>query len=575
MISRVIPFIQARLRAVVIVVVLVVGIYVLVSYNRGVQTRTEAVLAGPSAAARDQTVLALAQRGRLVDVLTSTQNPDDTDKDSPENVRSLLIRKNAADSVSRLSADGRLTPAQALDTLFGLCKDGDLKGTAETGLTALASKNDANLKAITDRLSNGDPDIRGAAVDVLAQMGGPKAAQAADSQLFLPAAQDAASSALQKIGAASVPLILAHLQDPAKQADIPFRQQMVGLLDQIKSPQAVGTLTRLASDPAQPSVERLAQVALADTVLAAYTGVQTATDAAAKAQSDLTQSKEPAKLNDAQKALTEAKTALTTAQAALPQVASAQPTLSALLQNTHADGESRAQAALALGHFGGPRAIQALVTALGDFDDRVRDAALGGVQTAGAPAVGPLSAALNNPRTGAYAAQALGGIGTPAAVAALSGVFSSPSTPAAVREGAIVGLGRSGNPSVIPLLVQALGDRDGKIISAAQDGLITPALAKPAVPALVAALSQPAPVPFNVSQTLGRMGYLTESDIIPALTQAAGRGNSSTQTWAAVTMGTLGSHNPTVLTALHRLAQSPDPHVQYAAKQSLTALSGA
>ncbi len=575
MISSVVPFIQAKLRAIVIAVVLVVGIYLLVSYNRGVQTKTEAVLAGPSAAARDQTVLELAQRGRLTDVLTSTQNPDDTDKDSPENVRSLLIRKNAADSVSRLSADGRLTPAQSMDTLFGLCKDGDLKSTAETGLTALASKNDANLKAITDRLSNGDPDIRGAAVDVLAQMGGPKAAQAADSQLLLPAAQDAAASALQKIGEPAVPLIIAHLQDPARQDDIAFRQQMVGLLDQINSSASVSLLSRLANSPAQPSVQRLAQVALADTVLKAYTDAQKARDAVTKAQSDLSQAKEPAKLTEAQKALTDAKTALTTAQAALPQVASAQPTLSALLQNIHADGESRAQAALALGQFGGPEAIQALTTALGDFDDRVQDAALGGVQTAGAPAVGPLSAALNNPRSGASAAQALGGIGTPAAVAALSGVFSSPSTPAAVREGAIVGLGRSGNPSVIPLLVRALGDPDGKIISAAQDGLIAPALAKPAVPALVAALSQPAPVPFNVSQTLGRMGYLTESDIIPSLTHAAGGGNPSTQTWAAVTLGTLGSHEPVVLTALQHLAQSSDPHVQYAAKQSLTALSGA
>lgn len=574
MISTVATFLRTRLRAILIFVVLVGGIVLLVSYNRGVQAKTEAVLAGTSAAARDQTVLELAQRGRLVDVLTATQNPDDTDKESSENVRSLLIRKNAAESVNRLVAAGKLTPAQSFETLFGLCKDADLKATAETGLAALAGKSDANLKEITARMSNGDPDIRGAAVDVLAQAGGTKAAQAANGQLFVPAAADAAVSALQKIGEPSVPLILAHLNDPAKAKDIEFRQKMVGLLDQINSPASVSTLITLANTPAQPSVQRLAQVALADTVLKAYTNAQKDRDAVTTAQTAVGAAKTPAARTDAQKALADAQTARAKTDGSLPLFGPAEATLSALLQNTRADGESRAQAALALGSFPGSGAVPTLVTALGDFDARVRDAALAGVQAVGPPAVGPLSAALQNPATGASAAQALGGIGTPAAVAALGGVFTNAATPPAVREGAVIGLSRSGNPSVIPLLVRALGDPDGKIISAAQDGLITPALAKPAIPALVAALSQPSPVPFNASQTLGRMGFLTESDIVPALAEAASTGDASTQTWAAVTLGTLGSRKPLVLDTLHRLSQSADPHVQYAASQSLTALSG-
>ena len=573
MLSTVATFLKPRLRAILIFVVLVGGIVLLVSYNRGVQAKTEATLAGPSAPARDQAVLELAQRGKLVDVLTATQNPDDTDKESPENVRSLLIRKNAAESVNRLVAAGRLTPAQSFDTLFSLCKDGDLKATAETGLAALAAKSEANLREITARMSNGDPDIRGAAVDVLAQAGSPKAAQAADGQLFVPAAADAALSALQKIGEPSVPLILAHLSDPAKAKDIEFRQKMLGVLDQINSPASVSTLITLANSPAQPSVQRLAQVALADTVLKLYDNVQKDGGAVTTAQAAVGAAKTASARTDALKAVTDAQAALAKDTALLPQAAPAEATLSALLQNTRADGESRAQAALALGSFPGSGAVPTLVTALGDFDARVRDAALGGIQAVGPPAVVALSAALQNPRAGAYAAQALGGIGTPAAVAALGGVFSSATTPPAVREGAVIGLSRSGNPSVIPLLVRALGDPDGKIISAAQDGLITPSLAKPAIPALIAALSQPSPVPFNASQTLDRMGFLAESDIVPALTHAATTGDASTQTWAAVTLGTLGSRKPAVLDTLHRLAQSADPHVQYAATQSLTALS--
>ena len=84
MISTLATFLKTRLRAILIFAVLVGGVVILVSYNRGVQAKTEAVLAGPSAAARDQTVLALAKSGKLVDVLTATQNPDDTDKDSPK-----------------------------------------------------------------------------------------------------------------------------------------------------------------------------------------------------------------------------------------------------------------------------------------------------------------------------------------------------------------------------------------------------------------------------------------------------------------------------------------------------------
>ncbi len=99
-----------------------------------------------------------------------------------------------------------------------------------------------------------------------------------------PAAQDSAISALQKIGAPSVPLIVAHLEDPARQSDIQFRQQMVGLLDQIASPDAVPELTKLAAKTDQPSVQRQAQVALADTVLAVYAAAQTAKATQLKAQ---------------------------------------------------------------------------------------------------------------------------------------------------------------------------------------------------------------------------------------------------------------------------------------------------
>ena len=573
--SSVLSFFQARLRAIIIVAALILAVFFLVSYNRSSQAKLESALASPDQNVRDEAVRGLVANGRLMDVLINTQNPDE-DKTSPQNANSLQIRKNAADSVNRLTAQSKVTPPQALATEFALCKDGEtaVKDIAKAGLATLAGLNDANLKAVVDQLSNGDPDIRGAAVDVLGKVGGDKAAAQVNAVLPLPAAQDSAISALQKIGAPSVPLVIAHLQDPKVQNDIAFRQQMVNLLDQIASPASVGELTMLANKTDQPSVQRLAQVALADIVLAAYNGVQKAKDALPVAQTALTAAKDEAARTTAQKALTDAQTAVPKAEAALPLVGGVEPTLIAVLKDLNADSEARAQAALALGRFASLPAVASLVTALGDFDARVRDAALAGVQSSGPPAVGPLSAALTLPDTGAAAAQALGGIGTPAAVSALDAVLSEPSTPVAVREGATVGLGRSGNPAVIPTLVRALGNADGAVASAAQQGLLTPALAHEAVPALVASFDLPTPAPFNASQTLARMGALTESDVVPALTKAIAAGGAPTQTWAAVTLGQSGSKDSAVISALQRLAQSQDLQVQYAAQQSLVQLVG-
>ncbi len=573
--SSVLSFFQARLRAIIIVAALILAVFGLVSYNRSSQAKLETALASPDQNVRDGAVQGLVGSGRLMDVLINTQNPDE-DKTSPQNVNSLQIRKNAADSVNRLTAANKVTPTQALDTGFALCKDSEttVKDTAKAGLATLAGQSDANLKAVVDRLSNGDPDIRGAAVDVLGKVGGDKAAAQVDAVLPLPAAQDSAISALQKIGAPSVPLVIAHLEDPKVQNDIAFRQQMVNLLDQIASPISVGELTKLANKTDQPSVQRLAQVALADVVLAAYNGVRTAKDALTTAQGGLGKAKDAAAQTAAQKALTDAQAAVPKAEAALPLLHGVEPTLAAVLQDLNADSEARAQAALALGRFASPTAIASLVTALGDFDARVRDAALAGAQSAGPPAVGPLAAALTRPGTGASAAQALGGIGTPAAVAALNAVLTNPATPVPVREGATVGLGRSGNPAVIPTLVRSLGDADGAVASAAQQGLLTPALEHDAIPALVASFNQPTPAPFNASQTLARMGALTQSDVVPALTKAIAAGGTPAQTWAAVTLGQSGSKDGAVISALQSLAQSQNPQVQYAAQQSLVQLIG-
>ena len=161
-----------------------------------------------------------------------------------------------------------------------------------------------------DRLSNGDPDIRGAAVDVLGKIGGDKAAAAVECRAAaIPPRRTRPSAPCKRSAPRPCRSSSRIWKTPQSQADIAFRQQMVGLLDQIASPASVPELTKLAGKTDQPSVQRLAQVALADTVLAAYNGVADGQRRVTKAQDDLGKAKDAKAQADAQKALTDAQAA--------------------------------------------------------------------------------------------------------------------------------------------------------------------------------------------------------------------------------------------------------------------------
>lgn len=551
--------VAARSRTILIWAAVILVVFALVSYNRGQQAQTVAALASTSEPVRDATVRRLVQGGRLIDVLTATQDPN-SDAKSDQNVKSAVIRGNAAASVNRLAASHLVTDPQALDTLFLLRKDTDkgVKDTATAGLATLGGANDTNLKAIVANLRNGDPDIRGAAVDALVKIGGDKVARLVDPLMQETEAADAAQSAMQKMGETSVPYLLAHLTTNDRE----FRQKVLVMLGQIASPLSVPALVKVAADP-DPSVRRLALSSLANTVLNNYSAVQNAQNTARTAAAD-----PKAKPEDVQKA----NVAATKAQASFAQTHSAAPALVSTVLNPEDDTQARTQSALALGRIGGPQAIAALVKALGDYDAMVRSAALQGVQSAGAEAVPALTTALaqGTADTRAAAAQALGGIGSAASLPALGSLVGNTATPVPVRLAAVQGLGQSGNPAAIPALVAALADPDGSVASAASDALITPALEPLAVPALVASLGKAAPVPFNASQTLSRMGNLAVKD----LSAATKSPDPNVQTWAAVTLGQTDSKDPAIAASLEPLTHSANPGVQYAASQAILRLSG-
>jgi HEAT repeat protein len=539
--------------ALIVWLIIIIGIIVLIGSNRAAQSREYAGLTSPSQQIRDAMVLHLVQNGSLVDVLTSTEDPN-TDSTSPQNVKSATIRENAAASVNRLSASGKITAAQAMDTMFQLTKDTDttVQTTAEAGLQALGEKNDVYLDDLVAKLNDGDPDIRSAAVTVLGLIGtapgfGDKTAKRVNAVITDPSSQASAESAMQGIGAPAVPYLAADLTAP--NAPLDFQQQLVTLLGQIGTPNALPILTDFAHS-SQPSLRHEAYVALATIVIAL--------DAAW--QNDVKTAKTPPAI-------------LKTANANLAQARLCEPILITALKNTNSDSQTRSQAALALGDIQNPAAIKALVTALGDYDSQVQQSAISGLQSIGPLAVGPLTAALTqaDQQTQASAAEALGGIGTPAAVAALNTVFEDPATSSIVARSAAVGLGRSGSKSVIPTLVKALGNKSGSVEAAASDALLTPSLAAPAIPLMIASFTQPTPVPFNAAQTLSRLG----NEAVPQLDKAAQSSNPQVQTWAAIALGETGSKDPSINTVLQPLTKSSNKEVSYAASQALDTLAGA
>ncbi len=575
--NKVADAVRARALTVGIWAIIILAIFGIVTYNRSVQTGYEKALAGTDKNAVDATTLSLVQSNKLIDVLTNTQNPNE-DKDSPQNKQSIVIREAAADSVDRLIDQKKLDVDTALNTLFLLRKDGDagVKTDATNGIAKLGGQNNANLQKVVARLSNGDPDIRSAAVDALAQIGGDPVAKSVDAVIKDPASQDSAESTLTQVkspavtntwipaGTPSVPYLVARLSDPDPQ----FQQQIITMLGTIGAPSAVPALSKIAQG-SDPAAQRVSLESLASIVLNVSNGTKAAqSDAAKNAAAAAAAAKDP-KTAAAYKA--PAPTPAPT-PAEVAEVQQAAPILVTALNNPQGDSEARAQAALALGRLATPDAITALVSALGDFDNRVRQQALTGVESVGEPAVAPLSQVLHSGSLDARnaAAEALGTIGTPQAIQIVSAALNETSIPNTIRERAVVGLGESGQAAAIPTLVRALGDTDGVVASDASEALLNGDLEPLAVKPLLAAFHQPTPVPFNASDTLSRMGETA----IPALLAGLKSSDPITQTWSAVTLGLTDSNAPAVLQALTPLAQSKNASVQWASSQALERLSG-
>lgn len=235
-----------------------------------------------------------------------------------------------------------------------------------------------------------------------------------------------------------------------------------------------------------------------------------------------------------------------------------------VLSNPDDDGEVRARAARSLSVVGGEKAIKALVAALTDFDLKVRTSVISSLQRVGAPAVGPVVAAMSGPRDLRRAAAAvLEKIDSPEAAKVLLVLASDPDP--VIRLSAAKGLGEQTATLELEPLVKLLGDPDGRVAEAAVDSLAY--IGDKAIPKLVSVLSSNASdvVKYRACRALAVIG----TNATPALLKVLASGGASSK-WAAYALGLIGDYR--AKPSLEKMAKTADPDLRWTIERALQRL---
>ncbi len=252
-----------------------------------------------------------------------------------------------------------------------------------------------------------------------------------------------------------------------------------------------------------------------------------------------------------------------------------EPVLRKALTNPETDASSRAAAAATLGAFGTTDANDAMVTALGDFDLAVADAAATGleraVKTSEATARVALVRALASPNA-AVRARAASATAAMTQTDLASQALRDPD--ADVRVAGATALGTiltrqdagSSTPAGATPLIAALRDPDGAVAAAAEIALVS--VGAPVVPAVAALLSDPRETTaYYAVRTLSSIG----APSLPVLLATAQAGKPGAR-WAAVTLGEIGDVSATPV--LETLKNAPDPATAEAATDALAKIGG-
>ncbi len=224
-------------------------------------------------------------------------------------------------------------------------------------------------------------------------------------------------------------------------------------------------------------------------------------------------------------------------------------------------------AASALSYIGNPEAVGILIKMLHHKSLQVQAAAAKSLGRNGLPAASPLVDALSrcDDLVKLHAAHALGQIGSPIAVPALTTVLNHSSR--SIRFEATRALGQIKSPLTATALAERLTDKDLGVQAQAAQALKN--IGRPALPALIAMLKNPASNTRSVAaRTLGQMGIEEVTTVLVEVLQ-----NDAfpyVRCDAARALGEIGSHDAVFhLAALLKERDRTDRSVRNAAIAAL------
>jgi HEAT repeat protein len=139
---------------------------------------------------------------------------------------------------------------------------------------------------------------------------------------------------------------------------------------------------------------------------------------------------------------------------------------------------------------------------------------------------------------------------------------------AEVRASAATALGWKGNVEAVPALVSALSDSNWRVVDAAVGALGDVGVG--AVDRLLAVIRNPAEnttVSYQISRALSAVGR----PAVPKLVAALSEPNPAVQKWVAVSLGEIGDQS--AVEALKKLEASADPNVRWVAQEQLRRLT--
>lgn len=243
------------------------------------------------------------------------------------------------------------------------------------------------------------------------------------------------------------------------------------------------------------------------------------------------------------------------------------PALTTLLAD--ADVQKRWTAAYALNSIGSPKTADPLIVALNDRDERIRDLATSALTRIGKDAIEPLAKAAKNENVDVRLAaiNALGGMARPDTISILHAALKDDEP--IIRDAAVAALGNTGSAKAIPALTEAIQNKDTKVRADAVQALVK--LGRDSLEVMVEA-SKDKDWQVRRAATDG-LGMLGLADAVPALNRLIVDEDDRVRTAAGLAIARIGPSARLSITPLINTLKDKSDEVRDAAAYALAKLA--